>query len=131
MQTLSKAAIVAVVDIQTEIVQVPEWGGAVAVRELTGTERDAFEQSMVRVDTAGKRHTDLGNMRAKLCAWCIVDGESGDRLFADDHLAELGNKSAVALDRIFRVAQRINGMGATEDVEKNSAPDPSASSTFA
>jgi hypothetical protein len=130
MQTLSKAAIVAVVDIKTEIVEVPEWGGAVAVRELTGTERDAFEQSMVKVGADGKRAPDLTNMRAKLCAWCMVDGITGDRLFSDQDLAELGNKSAVALDRVFRAAQRINGMGG-EDVEKNSAPDPSGSSTSA
>jgi hypothetical protein len=130
MQTLSKAAIVAVVDIKTEVVQVPEWGGAVAVRELTGTERDTFEQSMVKVGADGKRAPDLTNMRAKLCAWCMVDGITGDRLFSDQDLAELGNKSAVALDRVFRAAQRINGMGG-EDVEKNSAPDPSGSSTSA
>ena len=66
MKTLTKDQIVAAVDIKTEVVEVPEWGGAVAVRELTGLERDAFEQSMVRVDADGKRQADMSNMRAKL-----------------------------------------------------------------
>lgn len=131
MKTLTKDQIVAAVDIKTELVDVPEWGGAVAVRGLTGLERDAFEQTMVRVDEAGKRQPDLSNMRAKLCAACIVDGETGDRLFTDQQLAELSNKSSVALDRVFRVAQRINGMGDGADVEKNSAPGPNGSSTSA
>lgn len=86
MKTLTKDQIVAAVDIKTELVDVPEWGGAVAVRGLTGLERDAFEQTMVRVDEAGKRQPDLSNMRAKLCAACIVDGETGDRLFTDQSM---------------------------------------------
>jgi hypothetical protein len=131
MQTLSKDQIVAAMDIATEVVPVPEWGGAVAVRALNGLERDAFEQTMVRVDADGKRQANLSNMRAKLCAACIVDGVTGDRLFTDATLGELANKSAVALDRVFRVAQRINGMGDGADVEKNSAPGPSGSSTSA
>lgn len=131
MKTLTKAEIVGKVDIRTEIVEVPEWGGAVAVRELTGAERDAFEASLMKTDAEGKRTADLSNMRAKLCAVCMVDGETGDRLFSDAELGELANKSAVALNRVFAVAQRLNGMGAVEDVEKNSAPAPSGSSTSA
>jgi hypothetical protein len=33
------------------------------------------------------------------------------RLFTDAEVAELGNKSAKALDRVFTIAQRINGIG--------------------
>ena len=131
--TLSKADIQSASDIKTETVHVPEWGGAVAVRELTGTERDAFEASLMRTTADGKREAELSNMRAKLCAHCIVDGVTGDRLFGDDEIASLGGKSAAALDRVFKVAQRINGMGvdAVEDAAKNSGAGPSGSSTSA
>lgn len=130
---LSKAAIQAASDIKTELVDVPEWGGAVAVRQLTGTERDAFEAQLMRTTADGKREADLANMRAKLCAHCIVDGVTGDRLFGDDEIAQLGGKSASALDRVFKVAQRLNGMGADAvgDAEKNSVAAPSGSSTSA
>jgi hypothetical protein len=132
-KTLSKADIVSVVDIKTVEVEVPEWGGSVAVRELNGLERDAFEQSLMKVDAAGKRTPDLANMAAKLCAWCIVDGETGDRLFTDEYVHELANKNAQALARVFKVAQRINGMGAeaVEDAAKNSPAALSGSSTSA
>ena len=48
MTLLSKTAILCANDLQTEDVEVPEWGGAVRVRSFTGRERDAFEASMVR-----------------------------------------------------------------------------------
>ena len=48
MTLLSKTAILTANDLQTEDVEVPEWGGAVRVRSFTGRERDAFESSMVR-----------------------------------------------------------------------------------
>lgn len=133
MKMLTKEEIISVVDITTEVVEVPEWGGAVAVREMTGLERDAFEQSMVKIGADGKREADLSNMRAKLCAACIVDQVTGDRLFTDADLQQLANKSAVALDRVFRKAQEINGMAAdsVEDAAKNSMPAPSGSSTSA
>jgi hypothetical protein len=44
-------------------VSVPEWGGEVVVRALTGAERDAFEQSTI--EQRGKSvKTNLANIRA-------------------------------------------------------------------
>ncbi len=133
MKTLSKAEIVAAVDIHTETVEVPEWGGAVAIRVLMATERDAFEQSLVKTGADGSRSVDTVNMRARLCAATVVDPVTGDRLFGDAEVHELGRKSAVALDRVFRAAQRLNGMApdSVEDAAKNSAAAPSGSSTSA
>jgi len=131
MTTLTKDQIVATLDIKTEVVHVPQWGGTVAVRELTGLERDAFEASLLKIGADGKREPDLTNMRAKLCAACMVDGTTGDRIFSDADLGELANKSAAALNLVFEVAQRLNGMGSPEDAEKNSAAAPSGSSTSA
>ncbi len=42
-----------------------------------------------------------------LVAMCACD-ETGKRIFTDNQAANLGNKSAVALNRVFEVAQRIN-----------------------
>lgn len=132
-RTLSRAEIESANDIRTEVIPVPEWGGDVAVRQLTGAERDVFETSLVRTTPDGKREPDLANMSAKLVAACLVDGETGDRLFSDADIQRLANKSATALRRVFEVAQRLNGMGAgaVEAVEKNSEAAPSGSSTSA
>lgn len=97
-------------DLPREIIKVPEWGGEVQVRTMTGTDRDAFEASLI-----GKEGR-LENVRARLVSLAVCD-ESGDRLFGDADIAALGAKSAKALDRVFAVAQRLNGIGA-EQVEQ-------------
>jgi hypothetical protein len=103
-------------DIKTEKVKVPEWGGEVFIRTMTGTERDAFEQGIVK----GQR-ADLHNIRAKLCALAIAD-KDGKRLFTERDVTALGQKSAKALDRIFSKAQKLNGISPedVEDMAKNS-----------
>jgi hypothetical protein len=128
--TLSRAEIESANDIRTEIVSVPEWGGDVAVRQLTGAERDAFEAGLVRTTPDGKREPDLSQMTAKLVAACMVDGVTGDRLFSDSDVERLASKSATALRRVFDAAQKLNGMGAgaVEAVEKNSTAALSGSS---
>ena len=105
-KTLNRDQIVAIQDIKTELVDVPEWGGTVALRELTGAERDALEAQMVKVIN-GRREADLDNLRAKLVAACLVDGETGDRLFDEKTVSQLGNKSAIALDRLFKIFRKL------------------------
>ena len=126
---LNKAEILAQDDLRYEDVQIPEWGGAwVRVRTLQANERDRFEASTVQRN--GKKvTTNLENIRARLCLLCMVD-ENGERLFQEEDTFPLGGKSAAALDRIFTVAQRLNGLR-DEDVEelaKNSSGDQSEDS---
>lgn len=131
MTLLSKTAILTANDLQTEDVEVPEWGGAVRVRSFTGRERDAFESSMVRGDGRDRR-VDLTNMRARLVGLTVID-ESGQRLFTDEEVDLLGAKSGAALDRVFAIAQKLNGLSGAdvEELSKNSSGVPSAVSTSA
>ena len=131
MRLLSKTAILAAQDLQTEDVEVPEWGGAVRVRSFTGRERDAFEASMVRGD-GRDRKVDLTNMRARLVGLTVID-ETGQRLFTDEEADLLGAKSGAALDRVFAIAQKLNGLSGSdvEELTKNSSGVPSAVSTSA
>jgi hypothetical protein len=116
MAMLTTDQILKVDDLKSEIVEVPEWGGSVKIRTMTGTERDRFESS-VSNDSRGKnKRINLENIRARLVALAMVD-DDGERLFRDDQVKELGKKSAAALDRVFAVAQRLNGLSGT-DVEE-------------
>ena len=126
MSLLSKTAILAAQDLQTEDVEVPEWGGAVRVRSFTGRERDAFESSMVRGE-GRNRKVDLTNMRARLVGLTVID-ETGQRLFTDEEVDLLGAKSGAALDRVFAIAQKLNGLSGAdvEELSKNSNGVPSA-----
>jgi hypothetical protein len=109
MKSLSREQILDAKDILIEPVHVPEWGGTVYVKGLSRAERDAFETSVI--ETRGTTQImHLENARAKLCAMSICD-EEGNRLFTEADVKELTKKSAVALNRVFQIAQRLSGLG--------------------
>jgi hypothetical protein len=113
---LSKEAILGADDRETVDVEVPEWGGTVRVRALSGKERDAYEVSLAGVRPDGTARANLVNVRARLVALTVVD-EAGDRMFTDADAAALGDKSAVAMQRVFEAAQKLSGL-TDEDVEE-------------
>ena len=118
MALLNKQAILDVQDIETEKVDVPEWGGHVFVKGMTGMERDTFEASIVQQRGKDAR-VNMVNIRAKLAAQTICD-EEGVRLFNDKDIHALGKKSANALQRVFDVAQKLSGITG-DDVEELAA----------
>jgi hypothetical protein len=139
---IGRRAILAAHDLEIEEVEVPEWGTWVRVRGLTGAERDAYEASLLggtekdaiagsRTEPAGPAPSRsagaagtawpggglaLRNARARLVALCCID-EHGRRLFSDDDVDELGNKSAAALNRLFETACRLSGLSAADLAE--------------
>jgi glutaminase len=112
---LSKDQILSAPDTEYETVDVPEWGGKVRVKTLTGDERDSYEQSLIdqRGNVTGPK---LAGAQARLCALTIVD-DDGKRLFTDGDVKALGAKSAQALNRVFDVAIRLSRM-TQKDVEE-------------
>lgn len=117
---LGRDAILAIDDLPKEEVYVPEWKTWICVRALTGAERDAFEQSIVEQKGKSTR-MNLQNLRAKLVALTVVD-EEGKRIFSDADAKLLGQKSALALNRVFEVAQKLSGLtpADVEELTKNS-----------
>ncbi len=101
---LTKEQICSANDISRVEVEVPEWGGTVFVKTMTGAERDAYESSLI-----SGRKLNLQDVTAKLCVCCIVD-EQGNRLFNEGDIAALSNKSARALSRVYAKAQELNGL---------------------
>jgi hypothetical protein len=105
---LTKDQILSSDDLPRELVKVPEWGGEVYVRTMSGADRDAFEADFQR-----DRSKDI---RAKLAVRVVCD-RSGQRLFTDADIPALSNKSAAALDRIFAAAIKLNKIS-KDDVEE-------------
>lgn len=112
MALLTAKEILTADDLEHEIVPVPEWGGDVMVRGMTGAERDKFESSL-RDEKKGGEALNLTNVRAKLASLTICD-ESGKRLFKEADVQALSQKSAAALQRVFAVAQRLSGIQDTD-----------------
>lgn len=130
MALLSKDQILNADDRETKEVEVPEWGGSVLVRTLSGQERDKFETSMVSVNKRGEQSQNFSNLRARLVALCVVD-ETGNRLFASPgDVILLGNKSVVALQRVFNVCQDLNGLSDGDVDELTESFDETPSESF-
>ena len=129
MAILTKDQILKANDIKIEKLEVPEWGGTIFVRGLSGTERDKFEASII--EQRGKNQTiNMKNIRAKLAVMSICD-EKGNLLFEEADIFELAKKSAVALNRVFDKASDLSGLS-NEDVKslaKNSESGVSENST--
>lgn len=110
MTALDREAILKADDRRREEVEVPEWGGSVFIGVLSGSERDVFETSILEANKSGRGYS---NIRARLAALTICD-DNGERLFSEDDVEALGQKSSKALDRVFEAAQRINGLTAKD-----------------
>jgi hypothetical protein len=118
---LTKDQILAADDLQRVEVPVPEWGGSVFVRTMSGSERDRFEAAHLK--------NPERDFRARLAVACVCD-EQGQPLFAEADIPSLGGKSSSALTRIFEAASKLNRMSKEdyEDLGKGSRSDPSDSS---
>ena len=130
---LSKDQILASDDREVRSVDVPEWGGEIRLRAMSGTDRNAYDQSLITVN--GDQVTpNLVNIHAKLLARCIVD-DDGELMFepGGQDLLALGAKSAGVLARLVRLAEEMNGLGqrAADEAKGNSEAAPTDSSTSA
>jgi len=115
MAVLTRDDILQAKDIKIELVPTPGWGGEVYVKGLNGAERDKFEGSLIIMRGKDKQ-MNMANIRAKLASMSICD-EKGKRLFNENDVQALSQKSASELQRVFAVAQRLSGIS-DEDVEE-------------
>lgn len=102
---LTKDAIFSAEDIRTRDVEVPEWGGSVRVRTMTGSDRQSFYAAM----SHNEKHNLPDNMMERLIIATVID-EQGNPLFVPSDIPKLAKKSAVALNRVFEVASELNGL---------------------
>ena len=126
--TLNRADILAAKDIKIELLTVPEWGGDVYIKTLSGAERDQLEAAIIQFGADGKpKQLKLEKLRS-LLAWLALCDADGNRLFDDEKdIAALGKKSAAALDRVASHAQNLAAISETDiakltDELKNDQP---------
>lgn len=117
MALLTKTAILDAQDLKHEDVEVPQWGGTVRVRTMTGAERDEFRTLAASFEGG----IPPAKFAAILLALTCID-ENGARLFTVEDVDQLEEKSAGSVDIPAVVAMRINGLGGTavQDAAKNS-----------
>lgn len=116
-------------DLKAEVVEVPEWGGSVRIRTMTGLERDEFEAQIARQSTGEGANVkvDMRGLKVKVLSLTVVD-DQGKLLFTPKQIQQLEKKSGKALDDVFQVASKLNGLGEKqlEELAKNSGGGQSA-----
>ena len=107
----------------------------VFVRQMTGRERDRFEQSLVKevMDDKGQSEfkRSLDDFRAKLAVQTVCD-EDGNNLLRPEDVSTLSqNMSAARLELIVNKAQELNRISEEDkkNLTKNSEAVQSANST--
>jgi hypothetical protein len=119
---LDRKSILAADDVRKEKVAVPEWGGDVFLRVLTGTDRDRFEDSYAE--------QKMKSFRIRFLILTLCD-EAGKRLFGDDEGDILGKKSSVVINRLFEAGWRLNAFTqeAVDALGEDSQPAQKGDST--
>ena len=105
-------------DYRFEVVVVPEWRRRFRVGSMTAKQRGAYDARMAN-SRKGKGGVPA-DFREWIVAHCVHD-ESRNRLFGDGDVAMLGKRSVAALEKLFEVACRLNGLSKedAEEAEKN------------
>ena len=111
--------------------------GYVFVREMTGSEKDRWEQSMLKQKPNGNKNaaveyeTTLEDFRAKLAVVTMCDAD-GNLLFEAKDIKALNKAmSATNMEKIVEVAQRLNAISQKDkdEILKNSEADQEDSSS--
>jgi hypothetical protein len=104
-------------DVKMELVDVPEWGGKMYIKSLSAIEREELRKE---IGEGTDKEMDIIKVQMKLLSLTIV-GEDKVKLFTEEDVEWLKGKSAVVLDRLFLVSQKMAGLGveATEEIAKN------------
>lgn len=115
--------ILALQDIPSEIVNVPEWGVKVDVRGMTGAERTRIMD--LAVDQKGG--VNLQFVYPEIVIATSFDQETGEQIFSPKDRDALLAKSATALDRLASVGMRLSGF--TQESADDAGKDSSATAT--
>ena len=120
--------ILAMQDVKSEIVEIPQWEGVkLEVRSMTGLERaDMLERYM---DNDG--NMNIRDLYPSMIIACTFDPETGEPVFSGEQADALNAKNAAALEKVAQVAMRLSGMNevAQEAMGKDSSEGASDGST--
>lgn len=107
---LNKDQILGADDLEIREEHVPEWGGTIRLKALSGTAVDAFQLSMIKIRKPGEDPVpNLENSKAKLLVHAIVD-DNNEPLFTRTELDALGRKSSAVLQRLVDIVSDMSGL---------------------
>jgi len=128
---LTRGQILQAEDLERREVAVPEWGGTLLVRALTGAERGRIEADSLRQNGRGVQFQpqSIETLRAKVVAMAAIE-EDGTPVFTLRDVEALAGKSGAVLERVFDVVAAMSGISeeAVSELTANFEPGPSGGS---
>lgn len=119
---LSRTAILEA-PVKTAEVEVKEWGGVVLVREMSAAEVDDLAFDMMTPGGSIDRSQTRGKM-VRIAATCIIDAQ-GNRLFSDEDIEALKEKSFDPIRRVAEKVMQLSGLaGQTDESGDNNSKNP-------
>lgn len=106
-------------DLKSEVVDVPEWGVKLVVREMNVRDRNEYVFSLSeRVEGGdGFQYIPINDplRTTRLVIATTFDGE-GNKVFNDDDVDALSQKAAGIIDRLSQTATRLSGLNGEDEV---------------
>lgn len=124
---VTKEQILEAQDRATIKIEVPEWGGTtkkpavVTLQEIEAGQRDEWEKLVMENGLTSAPH-----IRARMVAQCMIDPDTGDRVFDVASVPALSRKGSLVMDRLFGACMDLNGLRKKDldDLAKNSDGTP-------
>lgn len=107
-----KDLILAADDIQTETVEVPEWGVTVELRSL-----DVESFTEIGRNSAAGGGTNMREIYLSMLVAGVYDPTTGQPVFTDADKPALAGKSMQVAERLVGLLNRLSGMGASGDLK--------------
>ena len=117
--------IIAADDIESETVEVPQWGVTVVVKSMTAGDRAKLLSGAI--NNGGQ--LDFEEVLPDVVILCTYDPETGERVFGPQHREAVMGKSAAAVET---VAMRLSGLNddAVDAAGKGSSETPTEGSSL-
>jgi hypothetical protein len=109
-------------DLDSEIVEVPEWGVKVTLRALSGVQRSVMMDRTMPVDGGEASTPQVARwFNVMMLILCAYDPETGNALFTDEDLDALQQKNVAVIDRLGKLCAQKSGFApdALEEATKS------------
>lgn len=100
--------ILAASDSPIDVVDVPEWGVTVGIRSMSARSR-AYVMELSQTED-GIDAARVEAMWSRTLVGCLVDPETGDRIFDDEDMDALMEKSAHVVERLWTACFERSGL---------------------
>ena len=112
-------------DIETETVEVPEWGVTVRVRSMSAADRAA---TFAEANANNNNLPDLDSFWGRVMVECILEADTNERVFQPSDVEWLlSDKSAEVISRLSEICMKVSGL--TKDAVDEAGKGSSDSET--